>query len=102
MTLSPDFNPYGGEWFNTIAELTADVETLSEKAETTAGYQGSQGSQGAQGATGSFSTEAGLPVASLTDSVALNNTIYYSLTQKALVFKDANGQVFVLGLIEVG
>jgi hypothetical protein len=99
MMLSPDFNPYGGEWFNTIAELTADVEQLSEKSENTAGYQGSQG---AQGATGSFSTEAGLPVAPLTDSVALNNTIYYSLTQKALVFKDANGQVFVLGLIEVG
>jgi len=96
MMLSPDFNPYGGEWFNTIAELTSDVEQLSEKSDNTAGYQG------AQGATGSFNSNAGLPVAALTDSVALNNTIYYSLTQKALVFKDEAGQVFVLGITKVG
>lgn len=101
MMLSPDFNPYGGEWFDTVADLSSSVENLAERA-ADSGMQGAQGTTGSQGATGKFNANAGLPVAALTDSVALNNTIYYSLTQKALVFKDEAGQVFVLGITKVG
>jgi hypothetical protein len=101
MMLSPDFNPYGGEWFDTVAELSSSVENLAERS-AEGGMQGAQGSTGSQGATGRFDASAGLPVAALADSVALNNTIYYSITQKALAFKDAAGQVFVLGISKVG
>ena len=101
MMLSPDFNPYGGEWFDTVADLSSSVESLTERS-SEEGMQGAQGSTGSQGATGSFNLSTGLPVTALTDSVALNNTIYYSLTQKALVFKDEAGQVFVLGITKVG
>tara|TARA_R110000751_G_scaffold290496_1_gene397158 strand:+ start:116 stop:424 length:309 start_codon:yes stop_codon:yes gene_type:complete len=101
MMLSPDFNPYGGEWFETIADLTSEVEHLSEKSEKSEAAPGYQGSQGAQGAAGSFDSATGLPVVPITDTVAMNNTIYYSLTQKALVFKDDQGRVFALGITKV-
>jgi hypothetical protein len=97
MMLSPDFNPYGGEWFDTVAELTANVEHLTDNPAE--GAQGSVGRQGHQGAAGSINNTSGLPVPELTDSLALNNTIYYSITKGALVFKDSTGRILKLGII---
>ena len=102
MLLSPDFNPYGGEWFDTIADLSASVEHLSEKSLTAEGAQGHQGRfghQGSQGATGKIVIADGLPVPALNDSLALNSTIYYSVNKQALVYKDEKGIVLKLAVV---
>jgi len=102
MRLDPNFNPYGDTWFDTVNELAADVEHLSEKVSTSKGPQGHQGSrgfQGRQGATGGVETSMGLSVPALTDSLALNGTIYYSVDRNALVYKDAKGVVSKLGIV---
>jgi hypothetical protein len=65
------------------------------------GATGAQGPTGAQGSTGPSGIEAlgekgGLPLPSLKDMLAAIGTIYYSVDQQRLVFKDAAGAIFAV------
>jgi|TARA_R110000824_G_scaffold93818_1_gene226857 hypothetical protein len=98
ISLSPNFDPYGGGWFDTVTELAASVEQLTEQPPAERGAKGNQGYQGYQGASGTLKAQNGLPIPAITDALALNNTIYYSTTKQALVFKDSKGRVLKLSL----
>jgi hypothetical protein len=92
MMLGDSFNPYIG-W----DEQGNRVEHFEIKTGAP-GAQGATGRRGGQGPTGPSSKDAkgGLKVAVLPNSVAERSTIYYSLEEQRLVFKDYRGVICVL------
>jgi hypothetical protein len=90
--LGGSFNPYLG-WDNQLS--TAGSFEIKTGAQ---GAQGAIGRQGGQGPTGPSSrdTYGGLKVTILPNSVAERNTIYYSMEDQRLVYKDAKGVIYVL------
>lgn len=48
-----------------------------------------------------FDDQGGLKIAEISDGQALGGSLYYSTTQKALMYKDTTGKLFQLTLKEL-
>ena len=48
-----------------------------------------------------YDEQGGLKIAEISDGQALNGSLYYSTTQKALMYKDTTGKLFQLTLKEL-
>lgn len=89
---------YLGE-YNPYLALSEDLLfTGNRKSAMTA--NGSPGPTGPQGPRGKSATTASgsLKIGVVPDSLAETNTLYYSFEKEKLIFKDKNGDLFVVQL----
>jgi hypothetical protein len=48
-----------------------------------------------------YDSQGGLKIAEISDGQALSGSLYYSTTQKALTYKNAEGKLFQLAMQEI-